>query len=109
MNIVIFNFNIFKTTSLSFVTLHSPNDHQTDGADMVLLNDTLRDLNWNKSEDADLAKRKGLSTFTEPSSFSRLTNLTSSRVRMGVPESQLSAKLSPISYHLNFWPFLMIT
>ena len=36
---------------------------------MVLLNDTLRDLNWNKSKDADLAKRKGLSTFTEPSCF----------------------------------------
>ena len=76
---------------------------------MVLLNDTLRDLNWNKSKDADLSKRKGLSTFIEPSSFFRLTNLTSSRVRMEVPESQLSAKLSPISYHLNFWPFLMIS
>lgn len=76
---------------------------------MVLLNDTLRDLNWNKSKDPDLAKRKGLPTFTEPSSFFRLTNLTSSRVRIGVPEWQLSAKLSPISFHLNFWPFLVIS
>ena len=73
---------------------------------MVLLNDTLRDLNWTNSKDADPAKRKGLSTFTELRSFFRLTNLTSSRVKMGVPESQLSAKFSPISYHLNFWPFL---
>ena len=76
---------------------------------MVLLNDTLRDLNWNKSKDADLAKRKGLSTFTEPSCLFCLTNLTSSKVRMGVPKSQLSAKLSPISYLLNFWPFLVIS
>lgn len=76
---------------------------------MVLLNDTLRDLNWNKSKDADLAKRKGLSTFTEPSCFFRLTNLTSSKVRMGVPKSQLSAKLSPNSYLFNFWQFLVIS
>ena len=65
---------------------------------MVLLNDTLRDLNWTKSKDADLAKRKGLSTFTEPSSFFRLTNLTSSRVRMGSLNR---------SYQLNFCPFLI--